>query len=69
MRSPKSSGLGMTRFSVSCEAKVIADGWPAYTNRICWVDPPAYHQAEWEGRGPDALGIPYEISQLWEKQG
>lgn len=69
---PAFLALGASKCAVAVEAWrqcLASNEWPAYTNRICWVDPPAYHQAEWEGRGPDALGIPYEISQLWEKQG
>ena len=61
-------GMEKMRVAVAGWSKCMtADRWPAYTNRICWVEPPPYYQAAWEERGPDALGIPYDVAKLWEK--
>lgn len=38
--------------------------WPAYTDRICWVEPPTYHVTRWADRC-QSRGIPYDIEKLW----
>ncbi len=44
--------------------------WPEYPDRICWVEPPAWHAMRWEER--QALGqnerhaIPYDPARMYE---
>lgn len=47
-------------------AKCMESGtWPGYLQRIHWAEAAAWQSMEHEERL--ALGIPYEIEQLWEK--
>jgi hypothetical protein len=49
---------------------VRADSWPAYPNRICYVDLPAWHAAKWEERGlAPTTGLPYDMGKMHQKLG
>jgi hypothetical protein len=41
--------------------------WPGYSQRIHWAEAESWQLAEHEER--QLIGIPYDISRLWEKQG
>jgi hypothetical protein len=43
---------------------LTSNHWPAYSDRICWVEPPTWHVARWAER-QEAAGIPYDIEKLW----
>ncbi len=61
-------GYSKVREAITTWQRCMASGiWPAYTPRICWMEPPAWEQAKWEEHQAMA-GIPYEISKLWSKE-
>ncbi len=46
-----------------------ANHWPAYPNRVCWIEAPVYEVNAWaEREGIDAHGIPYDISKLFARK-
>lgn len=42
--------------------------WSAYPNRICYLEPPAWHVARWAERQPEQ-GIPYDVAAMHRKLG
>lgn len=45
---------------------IEANRWPAYSNRIHWMEPPAWAAANWIERSEDAEGNPYNLFDMHE---
>lgn len=55
-------GAGLREWA-KCAA---ANHWPAYPNRTCYPEIPAWERARWDERnGVDEHGIPYDLTKLW----
>ncbi len=58
-------GYSKAREAITTWQRCMASGiWPAYTPRVCWMEPPAWEQAKWEEHQALA-GNPYDIEKLW----
>lgn len=66
---PSFVAIGMTRVREAIDTWrqcMKTSRWPAYPNRICWIEPPAWHQAKhMERAASEERGIPYDVEKLW----
>lgn len=60
-------GTGRVREAIDTWRQCMkTNRWPAYPNRICWVEPPAWHMAKFmEREVAESLGTAYDIEKLW----